>query len=663
LTLAGLRIQRAEYAVAERSFDDIAARAARRNDIALEARARWGRTLSLARRGAMADGESSYVDAARQFDRIGEVRNAAFLKTIISEIRHALGREDASDRDLYEALSGFHANPRPGQRYALLLVVGVRLSERGLQYASAAMIREAVLEAGLTGREKDLPEALTRLASAEASIGDVAAAKRTIARIRELLPSIPDSVMHSRLDAELARTEARVYEGEDRTLAVDRLGKAISYFAATEIPTDEANLRVERAGLLLSLGDSAAAERDLAGATSTAAMYIGRNPSRASSRVWLSTQRQAYHQLVSIALARGDTNRAYEYTRSDRKGSVDLARGDAVVIEYVVLDRQTLIWTTSGSTRRLTVVPAGDSTLSDLVARFTNLIRQNEDTLAELALGRRLNELLVAPVRASIRERVVIVPDGPLRGLPFAALRDSSGQYLIEDVALAYSDGRGGQGKGADHRAFTDALFVGSPSWDRGLFPDLEPLREVEREVGEASAQYPRRVILGDSAANRAGIVKELSLHDVVHFAGHARVVDDNPGASHLVLAKQPGGFAANVLSATEIAAMRLNRVRLVVLSACGSTGSRFGRAASNGLAEAFLDAGVGSVIANDWEADDAGAAALTPVLHRELRNGAAADEALRRAQVAMLSSGERRFSAPAVWSGFRVVSSEMPEK
>jgi CHAT domain-containing protein len=585
------------------------------------------------------------------------------LKTIISEIRHALGREDASDRDLYEALSGFHANPRPGQRYALLLVVGVRLSERGLQYASAAMIREAVLEAGLTGREKDLPEALTRLASAEASIGDVAAAKRTIARIRELLPSIPDSVMHSRLDAELARTEARVYEGEDRTLAVDRLGKAISYFAATEIPTDEANLRVERAGLLLSLGDSAAAERDLAGATSTAAMYIGRNPSRASSRVWLSTQRQAYHQLVSIALARGDTNRAYEYTRSDRKGNVDLARGDAVVIESVVLDRQTLIWTTSGSTRRLTVVPAGDSTLSDLVARFTNLVRQNEDTLAELALGRRLNELLVAPVRASIRERVVIVPDGPLRGLPFAALRDSSGQYLIEDVALAYSDGRGGQGKGADHRAFTDALFVGSPSWDRGLFPDLEPLREVEREVGEASAQYPRRVILGDSAANRAGIVKELSLHDVVHFAGHARVVDDNPGASHLVLAKQPGGFAANVLSATEIAAMRLNRVRLVVLSACGSTGSRFGRAASNGLAEAFLDAGVGSVIANDWEADDAGAAALTPVLHRELRNGAAADEALRRAQVAMLRSGERRFSAPAVWSGFRVVSSEMPEK
>jgi len=657
VTLAGLQIQRAKYAVAERLFDEIASRATKRHDIALEARARWGLTLSLARRGAMTDGELSSIDASRQFDRIGEAGNAAFLKTISSEIRHSLGREDASDRDLYDALTGFHARPKPGQRYALLLVIGTRLSERGLQHASAAMIREAVLEAAMTGRAKDLPEALTRLATAESNLGETGAAKQTIARVRELLPRIPDSVMHSRLDAELARTEARVYGGEDRNLALDRLGTAIGYFSATGIPTDEANLRVDRASLLLSLGDSAGAERDLANATSMAATYIGRTPSRAASRVWLSTQRHAYHQLASIALARGDTSRAYEYTRYGRKSDRRELAGAPTLVEYAVLDQKTLIWTTSNGTRRLTVAPAGDSSLSDLVGRFTNLVRQNEDTLAEAALGNRLYALLVAPVRASMGRRAVIVSDGPLNGLPFAALRDSSGKYLIEDVALAYSDGRVDGRRDSDGRAFADALFVGSPSWDRGLFPELEPLREIEREVAEASALYPRHAVLGDSAASRASVVKRLASHDVVHFAGHARVVDDNPRASHLVLAKEPGGFSANVLSASDIAAMRLSRVRLVVLSACGSTGARFGRSTSNGLVEAFLDAGVGGVIANDWEADDAGTAALTPVLHRELRNGAAPDEALRRAQVAMLRAGDRRFSSPAVWAGFRVVS------
>src|SRR5262249_12362595 len=99
---------------------------------------------------------------------------------------------------------------------------------------------------------------------------------------------------------------------------------------------------------------------------------------------------------------------------------------------------------------------------------------------------------------------------------------------------------------------------------------------------------------------------------------------------------------------------LQLGRVRLVVLSACGSEGARFGRAASNGLAEAFLDAGVGNVIASEWEADDSAAALLTTNLHRGLRSGIDAAEALRRAQVDLLKVGGR-MAAPAMWAGFRL--------
>jgi CHAT domain-containing protein len=188
------------------------------------------------------------------------------------------------------------------------------------------------------------------------------------------------------------------------------------------------------------------------------------------------------------------------------------------------------------------------------------------------------------------------------------------------------------------------------------MFSDLEPLPATAREIDEASALYSRRTVLIDTAPNRASVLRELSKHDVVHFAAHARIIDDNPGASHLVLAKQPGGFAKNVLFASEIAAMRLNRVQLLILSACGSPGAAFSHVTSNGLAEAFLDAGVRQVIANDWEADDEATAVLSTKLHRELRSGLASDDALRRAQVALLRGGSKRLASPSVWSGFRLI-------
>jgi CHAT domain-containing protein len=662
LTLAGLHIYRGEYQIAERQFDGIIGRASTRHDVALEARARWGLSLSRARRGAMVDGESAYLESSRQFDAIGEASNSAFLKTIISEIHHALGREDASDRDLYGALAGFHLHPRPGQRYALLLVIGTRLSERGQRNAAAAMIREAVLEAEATGRAKDLPEALSRLAAAESNLGDPGAARLTIKRARELLAGVPDSVMRSRLDAEIARAEARVYRRDDPRLAVDRLDRVVSYFSAAHIPTDEAAVRVDRASLLLSLGDSAAAERDLASATAMAATYIGRNPTREASRLWLETQRDAFRALVSIALARGDTARAYEYTRQGARTVARTAASGSALLEYVVLDQKTLIWMTINGARTLSVAAIGDLALQDLATRLLNLTRQEGDRLAQLALSVRLDKLLIAPVRSRIAaanlHHLVIAPDAAVSRLPFAALRDAKGKYLIEDLSIAYSEDAGHDGRAGHGRSnvpVTDALFIGSPNWDRSLFPELEPLHAVDREVRASSALYPRHTTLSDSAASRAALMREMPRHAIVHFAGHARVVDDNPAASHLVLAKQPGGFNANVLFASDIATLPLSGVRLVVLSACGSPGARFRSAASNGLVEAFLDAGVENVIASDWEADDEGTAALTQAIHRELRSGAAPDEALRRAQVALLRNGDAHLASPSVWSGFRV--------
>jgi CHAT domain-containing protein len=55
-------------------------------------------------------------------------------------------------------------------------------------------------------------------------------------------------------------------------------------------------------------------------------------------------------------------------------------------------------------------------------------------------IGRRLDELVMAPIRQSLGETgtLFISPDGQLNLVPFAALVDEKGKYLVERYAFTY---------------------------------------------------------------------------------------------------------------------------------------------------------------------------------------------------------------------------------
>jgi CHAT domain-containing protein len=139
-----------------------------------------------------------------------------------------------------------------------------------------------------------------------------------------------------------------------------------------------------------------------------------------------------------------------------------------------------------------------------------------------------------------------------------------------------------------------------------------------------------------------------------MHFVGHAQLVERVPALSHLVLAGDGGGLATDVLSGAEIARLDLRRLRLAVLSSCGTVQSRSRRDdTEGGLAEAFLDAGAGAVVSSLWEVDDAATAGIMEALHRALAHGAPGAIALREAQLHALRTGGPA-AAPRVWSTFR---------
>ncbi|MBD3335847.1 MAG: CHAT domain-containing protein, partial [Candidatus Eisenbacteria bacterium] len=252
--------------------------------------------------------------------------------------------------------------------------------------------------------------------------------------------------------------------------------------------------------------------------------------------------------------------------------------------------------------------------------------------------------------------RILFAPDGALNLLPLASLPDPQpgGDAAREIVAsreivtipsatiLALQ-----------RRAFSKAplrtplriLAVASSRTAEG-----ELLRGAVAEVRELSRRYENveAIVVPEDTCSMP-IDGLLSRFDVLHFASHAEVDDQNPWRSTIIL--RPGKETANP-RADRIARMRLP-ARLAVLSSCLSGAGRFlSGEGMQGLSTAFLSAGVPAVVATLWAVDDRASARLMEHFYRNLAGGKGAARSLQLAQSAL----RREFPHPYFWAGFVLV-------
>lgn len=305
-----------------------------------------------------------------------------------------------------------------------------------------------------------------------------------------------------------------------------------------------------------------------------------------------------------------------------------------------------------------------DAALRTMVERLrTRKHGVDVQTLREL--HRLLIEPLLRPAGLKVGDRILVVPHGPLFDLPFAAVIDSSGRYLLESFALhyAYSIGL------FDHLekrprlpAAPGYLLVAAPAKVIGppgkALPALPASQlEVER-IAQAVAPAPVRTLIGVQASAdrvRAGAVSTR----VVHFASHAVVDRARPFDSYLALS---GG---SKITAADIYEMKL-AADLVVLSACRSASGTISADGVLGLTRAFFFAGARSVLASIWDVGDAAAARLLGDFYAEHRRSPDKAAALRAAQLRLLAAlraGDVTVSTPAgdvrlpehpmLWAGF----------
>jgi CHAT domain-containing protein/tetratricopeptide (TPR) repeat protein len=262
---------------------------------------------------------------------------------------------------------------------------------------------------------------------------------------------------------------------------------------------------------------------------------------------------------------------------------------------------------------------------------------------------RELYDLLIAPIARYLPTgtgaRITIVPHGSLLALPFAALRDAQGRYLVERYAIhsAPTGGLFSFTAGALDAAARSgpALLVADPTPAPRISgePVLARLPGAAAEAQTIARLLPsgRATILAARDATEPRVVVAMRDASFVHFATHAVVRDANPAASFLALARSDSSPASGELTPDKIYALAL-RANLVVLGACRSGGGQPSGDGIAALARAFFYAGTPSVMVSVWNVADEPANRLLPAFYRAWIGGADKASALRTAQLHLIA-------------------------
>jgi CHAT domain-containing protein len=258
-------------------------------------------------------------------------------------------------------------------------------------------------------------------------------------------------------------------------------------------------------------------------------------------------------------------------------------------------------------------------------------------------LERLYGALLTSALESVPRGRpLIVVPDGLLQRVPFAALwNPETGVRLIEEraVSLRTSLRDALERPVADRRqrrTVWRVIAVGDPEFDAARLP-FSRLSGAAREAEEVAAAYGGRsqLLLGKAATAEA-VREAMGSGDILHLAAHATVSSDG-FRDALVLAASPDG-GSGLTAATEILP-KSRSCQLVVLSGCSTLGLQPSRSGGLlGLARAFVARGIPATLGTLWRVNDRVLPELMADFHRNLLHGDSASEALRQAQLTYLT-------------------------
>ena len=378
--------------------------------------------------------------------------------------------------------------------------------------------------------------------------------------------------------------------------------------------------------------------------------------------------------LVDLMTLRSNTGTPSERANLSKAPNIDSIRRiakaqKATLVEYSIISPEELyIWVVKPSGEvifkisKLTETVAIDQLIADSRSSV-RIVYPGPSKLAPKPLSdldltlQNLYEALIEPIVSELpidpNQRVILLPQGELFLVPFAALQAPNGTYLIENHTLSTAPSiqtlqlTHEKAKLANIKA--NILVVGDPEMPFFEGSQLPALPGARQEAIDIAQLFKTQPLIGNQAT-KAAVLNQMNTASIVHLATHGllnAVNNDVPGAIALASSAQDNGL----LTASEIFDLQLT-ADLVVLSACDTGRGEIKGDGVIGLSRSFIAAGVPSVVVSLWAVNDRSTIVLMGDFYRNLQANPSKAQALRQAMLNTL----KKYPNPRDWAAFTLV-------
>jgi CHAT domain-containing protein len=398
---------------------------------------------------------------------------------------------------------------------------------------------------------------------------------------------------------------------------------------------------------------------------------------------------RAFVDLLTERLSTGDANPVIASAPNQEQIRQIAKAQNATLVQYsIIYDTFQIQGKQVGRESALyiwVIQPTGEITFREVDLK--HLWQQHNASLANLIIGNQeflavrsrstafaqpqpnlptLHQLLIEPIATLLPKdpnaRVIFIPQRSLFQVPFPALQDANGTYLIEKHTILTAPSiqvldltRQQRQKLAQKPANSgSALVLGNPTMPSvSSYPGepkqrLSPLPGAEAEAIAIAPLLKTQAITG-AQGTKAQIVQKMPQAAIIHLATHG-LLDDVRGLGSAI-ALGPSGSDDGLLTAEEIFDMKL-QANLVVLSACNTGEGRITGDGVIGLSRALISAGVPSVIVSLWAVPDAPTSELMQSFYQNLQKNPNKAQALRQAMLTTMKTHPQ----PRNWAAFTLI-------
>lgn len=271
------------------------------------------------------------------------------------------------------------------------------------------------------------------------------------------------------------------------------------------------------------------------------------------------------------------------------------------------------------------------------------------------SFAKTLYQKLIFPAKEDLRGKssMIIIPHQRLNNLPFEALEDESGEYLIKNYGVTYQYAasflsHAGQEALDLQNALIVTPFSGPPEQSKERVAEFLPLHYTEQEASQLDGKW----LTGDEAT-KSNFLKYKDSVAIIHLATHSIANSEDPSRSFIVFYPDLAGDNSYKLFAHELYNIALNQTHLAFLSACETAhGKLVSGEGIMSLSRAFAIAGCPNMVTSLWKAEDHATAFISQKFYEYLRKGLGFSQSLKLAKIDLMKNPDyAQFHSPSYWS------------